>query len=680
MKFYSKLLGLFLLVLFSTNSQANNFYICDSGDDNNNGMSEAAPFKTFDKAIDTFNGMSAGSNVLFCRGGIFNITTDKRLYNKSCSASVPCTISDYGDKSKAKPLFNTAGDLTAFNFQESGNADPDGGYTLKNLTIIAQNSNGKGVFLYNDVDDVLLENLHIEGFRIAIHSSGSNTLNPGTNGINDRLVVRNNTIINNRSIGFQGGCQDCLIEGNYFENNGFGQKILDHNIYLGWTKFPAKNITIRNNTLYKSTMIDGKCQGVSLVVHGLFNDLTIENNIVKEDVGKVSGYCWGISVDPGYSKVDEAFYNVKIFNNKLINVGNVAIGCASCEGAMIHNNEIIDEGEVLSMGIKVPVRTENTLKSNNISIKNNKIFLNNLNGYGISIGGAHKTVVTGNEINLPRDTKKECFEKSGENLMTDTTNNICNLHNGISIVEPVIDNNSNDQTESTIADNISNDDGIRNHEEVIVENQPIAETSVTNQPEIAEEMFNQDNIVEQNVKVNVPIDENTNFISEPTESTQLPTTDLNIIESNTNTETVIETTTTVSEVSSNEPEYPVNLNESSSDGATTRSNSKSQNAASGGAGKTKKTSTNSTTSNLASTSDDLVSNNIQSSSTFDTASSITTVETEQGDIDKESPKSNSDSSKYSVKVKDVIEASRNQNEITDVTQCRAYAAGKCLMK
>src|SRR5690606_4641636 len=147
----------------------------------------------------------------------------------------------------------------------------------------------------------------------------------------------------------------CLIENNYFENNGTHPS-LDHNIYLAQKDVPARGIIIRNNTLYRSAIVDAKCQGVSLVGHGLLEDVLIENNVVKEDAGKVTGGCWGISIEPGYNKVDESFRNIVIRNNKIINVGGNAIGCASCDGVVVEGNEIIDEVKMLTAGIKIPVR------------------------------------------------------------------------------------------------------------------------------------------------------------------------------------------------------------------------------------------------------------------------------------------------------------------------------------
>tara|TARA_R110001599_G_scaffold85607_1_gene229636 strand:+ start:10570 stop:12366 length:1797 start_codon:yes stop_codon:yes gene_type:complete len=466
------LLATFLLGTLSATAQAQNFYVCDNGNDSNDGRTEAKPFKSYEKAMGIFNKMDAGDSVLFCRGGVFQQSKGVHLYNRKCTASEACTIGDYGSKGLAKPLIVSNGN-TAIRFQEGASADADGGYVIKNLTLMGDSkSKANGIDMYNDVDDVTIENLHIEGYRIGIRSAGAGDLNPGTNGINDRLLIKNNTIISNFYQGFYGSCQDCLVENNVFENNGYSQRILTHNIYLGAHK-PANGMKIKNNLLYKSTRYEGVCSGVSLVVHGKFNGLVIEGNTIKEELGKTSGHCWGIGIDPGYSHEDEYFTNTIIRNNKLINVGNVGIGCASCDGAIIEGNEIIDEGSELRAGIKIPSKIENSTKSKNITIKNNKVILNHLTGNGISIGGDNKFNVLNNDIKLPVDTKTDCFDKYDANIKTDTSNNICALHNGVSIIDIIED-------ETDVAENTPE---VPVEEPVVTEPEPETEV-VDNTPEV----------------------------------------------------------------------------------------------------------------------------------------------------------------------------------------------------
>ncbi|HCD05802.1 MULTISPECIES: hypothetical protein [unclassified Methylophaga] len=477
------LLATFLLGTLSATAQAQNYYVCDNGNDSNDGRTEAKPFKSYEKAMDTFNKMNAGDSVLFCRGGVFPQSKGVHLYNKKCTASSTCTIGDYGNKNLVKPLIVSNGN-TSIRFQEGANADPDGGYVVKNLTLMGDSkSKANGIDMYNDVDDVTIENLHIEGFRIGIRSAGAGDLNPGTNGINDRLLVKNSTIIGNFYQGFYGSCQDCSIENNVFENNGYSQRILTHNIYLGAHK-PANGMKIKNNLLYKSARYDGVCSGVSLVVHGKFNGLVIEGNTIKEDLGKTSGHCWGIGIDPGYSHEDEYFTNTVIRNNKLINVGNVGIGCASCDGAIIEGNEIIDEGSELRAGIKIPSKIENSVKSKNITIKNNKVILNHLTGNGVSIGGVNKFNVMNNDIKLPVDTKTDCFDKYDANINTDTSKNTCTLHNGVSIIDIIEE--ETEVVENTPEEPVQEQPVVTEPETEVVENtpeEPVQEQPVVTEPE-----------------------------------------------------------------------------------------------------------------------------------------------------------------------------------------------------
>ncbi|MGJ0490485.1 MAG: right-handed parallel beta-helix repeat-containing protein, partial [Methylobacter sp.] len=150
------------------------------------------------------------------------------------------------------------------------------------------------------------------------------------------------------------------------------QKLLNHNIYIGATN--NSGITISNNTLTKSAFVGGKCTGVSLVVHGVVNGLTIKDNTVFEAIGAAEQGCWGISVDPGYA-TEESFSNVMITGNKVTNVGNVGIGCASCTDLQILDNTITHSQDFGFTAIRVPVRVEDAVKSDRIEVTGNYIEL-----------------------------------------------------------------------------------------------------------------------------------------------------------------------------------------------------------------------------------------------------------------------------------------------------------------
>jgi hypothetical protein len=433
MKTIVMLFASILIALASAGSQAQNYYVCDAGDDNNDGKSEATPFRSYEKAMDTFNSMSGGDAVLFCRGGVFPTSTDKRLYNSSCGADKVCTMGDYGDPALERPMIVT-NNVTALNFNNGGGSSvQDGGYTIKNLILRSATEGAKnGVMLYNDVDDVSLINLHIEGYLIGVHSSGANDPVSGSNQAHDRIVLRDSTIMNNAMDGWLGGCNDCLIENNYFENNGYSGPSSHHTIYISSQMkrqdFVNSGITVRGNTI---SNVNGACSGTIIVVHGLIDKLTIQDNLIKEEAGTANGSCWGISLSPG-NALDEAFTNILISNNTLRNLGGNAIGCASCDGVVIENNYIVDEGQTTKSAINVPHRPEDSVKSQNVVIRNNTVIVSKDDATGISMGGSHVFSASGNKINLPETTTKECFVKIGANELTNTLDNICQLYNELS--------------------------------------------------------------------------------------------------------------------------------------------------------------------------------------------------------------------------------------------------------
>ncbi|WP_051299849.1 right-handed parallel beta-helix repeat-containing protein [Methylobacter luteus] len=371
--------GLLLLGLFAGPVQAQNFYVCNDGSDSNRGSSPYQPWATFDFAMSRFKYLNAGDAILFCRGGTFT-SSYPRLFNQHCTADAPCTIADYIPPNAAAstkstnaklPLITSSTSNGVLNFQDGGNADHDEGYVVKNLSLKGKGT-GFGIFLFNDVDFVTVDGLTIDGFDIGMYSAGANAPNPGANRVNENIELRNSQIINNNGQGWLGGCNDCVIDNNKFTNNGFARKIFNHNIYIG-----ASNnfgITVSNNTLTKSTFVAGKCAGVSLVVHGVVNGLTIKDNTVFEDIGAAEQTCWGISVDPGYA-TEESFSNVLITGNKVTNVGNVGIGCASCTDLQILDNTITHSQDFGFTGIRTPVRTEDTVKSDRILITGNYIEL-----------------------------------------------------------------------------------------------------------------------------------------------------------------------------------------------------------------------------------------------------------------------------------------------------------------
>jgi hypothetical protein len=418
-----------LLSLISTSLYAQDYYVCDTGNDENSGTSTFAPFKSVLRGLRAFNEMQGGDSVLFCRGGTFNIIPSSSLYNAKCSASNVCTIGAYGEGERPIIISKTSNRPAAIHFSDGGAPSKSGGYVVRDLKLVSDGTTLFGVEFINDVDDVLLDNLHIQGFGIGVYSAGSNAVtSTDVNGTNDRITLKNSTIINNADQGWLGGGINLLIENNLFQNNGFAKAVFNHNIYLtGSIGTVTSGVIVRGNTLYQSAIVDGKCQGVSLVGHGVMDNVLIENNIIKEDEGKAGLGCWGIAIDAGYA-TEEKFNDLTIRNNTIINVGGLAIGCSSCVGVSIEGNTIVDPSGSLLSGISVPNRGEDAVKSNDVKISGNKILLSKTDSSGINVEGSNVFSVVNNSIEQPSSAYADCIRRTSANADTDISSNQCNKY------------------------------------------------------------------------------------------------------------------------------------------------------------------------------------------------------------------------------------------------------------
>ncbi len=431
------------------------YYICDcdisadgdcvEGDDNNDGTSVITPWQTYEKARTQFTSMLASDMIAFCRGGAFRVdeAADTRWVNYNCRSGTPCVIQDYdpnwasGDEGKPVIIVDDGNEV--FRLDNSGYAEHQEGYVFLNLDVRGSGS-GTGFFVSNDIDDVMVCNVDIDSLNLGFYVAGANDVNPdntdpSNDGRNEKISLVNSTVTNNSGQGYLGGCDSCTIEGNYFGNNGFGQAVFNHNIYLSGSSGEINdNMRVIGNELYQSAMVEGECRGVSMVVHGKFNNLLIEDNIVHEDIDAAGGGCWGIAIDTGYGSA-EKFWNVKILRNKVINVGNMSIGINACQDCIIENNVIINEQSAFSQSaIYAPDRNRGIpdLQMERVTVRNNSIYMGaDTRGYGIRLGGegnGHRSV--SNVIYYAGEDSFSCFSYDlWSMLYFEVDNNICYFPN-----------------------------------------------------------------------------------------------------------------------------------------------------------------------------------------------------------------------------------------------------------
>lgn len=440
MKYLLALIPLLLLFMSGT-VNATDYYYCDcqsgagnkcvAGKDSNIGNTKLSPRRTFANANGTFNNFFAGDSIQFCRGGAFTTNEKHTWINKYCTASNVCTVTAYDMPDQespqlAPPIITQKASLHLFSLEDRGNADHEEGYTFSNLDLRCTgcNSAGWGFYLYNDIDYVTISDISLDGFDIGVHLSSGQSPNVGSDGAQDFITLNNLSIKNSRKQGILGGADNLIISNSEFENNG-GGNVFDHNIYIS----RGSNITIKGNDIYRSALdANNKCTSVPLVVHGTINNLIIENNTIREDIGKANGSCWGIAIDPGYAKA-EAFNDVIIRNNRIINVGNIGIGIAACDNCIIENNIILQQQTAFKFtAIKAPDRSRasDDLAQDKVTIRNNSIYISS-KGTGIVLGTeGTQHVVVSNAIHYTGNESFTCFDLGlATSSYTSIDNNTC---------------------------------------------------------------------------------------------------------------------------------------------------------------------------------------------------------------------------------------------------------------
>jgi hypothetical protein len=398
---------LILALLFCGSAEAATYYVCrcDTGahascaagntaatDTANTGTNPAIPRTASSSIQSLFNAAAAGDSVLLCRGGAWtNAAQD--LQNTAATPTSRITLGAYtpswctGGCTSQKPILTEARastDLLAFD-----NSGADDGYIVEDLYLQGSGTGQWGIFTSGNVSDIEVRRVTVDGFGIGWHC-GENLA---------RMVLKDSTVINNYDQGVLWGCVDSVIENNTFTNNGFvtgtGEDDYHyHNIYAGITS-AGWNLTIRGNTLSENSILTDRCRSPSLVLHGQWDGVLIENNYVFEATTAMKDGCYGIAVDTGYG-IGEYFRNVIIRGNTVVNMGNAAIGCNACPNAVIENNVVILEqptgtGDLNAFyGIVVPDRNQMSVSDDNdtgVTIRNNSMYLfwspNDANGINI---------------------------------------------------------------------------------------------------------------------------------------------------------------------------------------------------------------------------------------------------------------------------------------------------------
>ncbi len=321
---------------------------CVPGNNANAGTSAAAPKRTL-AGLDV-NTLAAGSQLLFARGGAW-ASFSLQLHNLNATAASPLVFDAYTPPGggTARPMLSPGGNFFVFQTSLFGATEDTGGYVLRNLKLDGGGSHGWGIHLRNRSHDILLDNLEITGFEIALHSQNESPIG--------NVTLRNSLIHHNSEMGMLGEADNLTLEGNTFEANNFSGSGFNHAIYLGGS---ARNGAIRNNTFTNNSVCtrapcaDGNpvdpnvCRGGNVTVHGQWDGMVIEGNTIQQ-VASV-GSCYGFSITPGYTSA-EFFRNFRVRNNTVINLGGCAICAGASVGPIIENNLLINRNNSWMSGV-----------------------------------------------------------------------------------------------------------------------------------------------------------------------------------------------------------------------------------------------------------------------------------------------------------------------------------------
>lgn len=401
---------------------------CVPGDDANLGTSPQAPRRTMSGI--NVDALPAGTQLLFARGGAWN-DFGLVISNPNVTSEQPLVFASYAAawSGNARPWLRVSSLTSVFVFGWYNETQNDGGYTVRGLKLDGQPfPDGAGIFIGNNVHHVLLEDLEVTGFHIGIQSVQNGDYPT-------QYTLRNSHIHHNPGMGLLGDGRGIVIENNLFEANNFSGSGFNHAIYLGGH---GQNGTIRNNRFLRNSVVNGRCTGGNVTVHGQWDDLVIENNTIEQDASDLG--CYGFSINGGYD-TPEYFHNVVIRNNRIINLGGCGICLTSAPGAVVENNLIVSTQNTYHAAILIPDRAPGTgdAADTGAVIRNNTIYYSqsgsgseaiafraNNGGAGANLQVVSNLIYFGSGSNASHS----CFTHPGLASFTAFDNNLCHHASG----------------------------------------------------------------------------------------------------------------------------------------------------------------------------------------------------------------------------------------------------------
>jgi len=413
-----------LFLLLSGLAQAADYYVCDcgtgaegscvAGSSGGTGTTSGSP-KQFFSQLPSVNGWAAGSTVRFCRGGS-HAWTLLRLENPNATKANPITFDAYTPSwgGTARPILFTNpagtdhGSASAFEYGGFFDGTNDVGYTFRNIHVkgpgkdqITPGQASRGWLVWGLISNTIYDNVEVDGFTFGFQfSNGADGGNPDTT---SGHIVRNSYIHHN-SMGILGSRHDLTIDDNTLERNNDGCSTAcsqSHALYIatgrGYAGTSNNRIRIRRNVLRDNSFTAaGNCEGGSMTMHGRFDDILIEENLVETTTGTPNTGCYGISLNEGYLPEVERLSRLVVRGNTVANVGNVCIESnIGGGGAIYENNKCIKTragGQAPNINLSLTDNADSITAGANA---NNTIVRNNTFYVTVAASGSLITVNTG---------------------------------------------------------------------------------------------------------------------------------------------------------------------------------------------------------------------------------------------------------------------------------------------
>lgn len=387
---------------------------CIAGNDSNDGLTDLTPKLTLAAGFAATGGSAREASL--CTGGAWNDVATTLSAAITISAYSPNTCKE-GCRLKRPILREARGGQVAITV--SGGT----GHVLRDVAIYGGGTGATGVTSSvtgsPTVPGVTLERVTLAGFAtVGFTCTAGN------------FVLKDSAIKDNAS-GVISNCSDSTIERNKFDNNAsascvdsIGTCTTKHAVVLNGPLVTGRGVVLRANEIKRTGNLSGaRCATKVVVATGRHKGLLIEGNeIIETDP---STACWAVSLEGVLDSGDgvEGFPNAVIRGNRLVNVGGVGIGVASCQNCNIENNLILRTSELGSTAVaedfsavRVAGHGTSDLTSQAVWVRSNSIYLHagTAASKGIAFNAGVQLGMSSNFIHLGGSTANtQCIDTTG---------------------------------------------------------------------------------------------------------------------------------------------------------------------------------------------------------------------------------------------------------------------------